>query len=1467
MRKFVFVLAILAISTAANAQKLKRYSGPESYAEEFFDGLDFKKDERKIFQDSLLPQLTAVLDDDQLKDWVDLSNNLLRKRVLMPDFWEELFRFGISLAQQEELDNVNAVLGSLVKSVKRLPSNQIKSYVHRLYMAQIHRVLGDREGVIWKAPYSIWELYVTDDGHPMWHIYDGDVIGNFKGDSTLIVGVAGDLNPEEAVFHAEGGTAYWSRAGLPEDEVYAKLAKWTLQTEKTSFQADSVELITTRYIDEPILGQFRERLSTQTKNPQYPQFFSYRNDYRLHPIVDDVHYQGGLSVRGNDFLGSSLGQGKTFMRFVLDGDTIITLKSAQFVLKDKMISSSDVEAVVHIENDSIYHRSCVMRYSPGIGQLRVTRGEEGLGYSSFLNTYHDLDMSIDQMTWQSGSSVVNFQNLNSGSEKAGIFESSQYFRATRMEQIAGLQRVHPLIELRTAGAGLGNENMDLKEFIRALRMPYEEGLRFLYQMAILGFVDLDVKGEAVTLHPKMFEYLLNWEGKRDYDVIQFASRIAQGVNAQLSLLNYDLDMAGIGQFSLSDSQQVNIIPSGGKITVREGMNFTFSGRINAGLFSFWGKDYSFSYDRFAIDMEQIDSMRFKVKQFDTPPSERPALVNVQTALQNLRGSLSIDRPNNKSSRKIYPQYPIFRSENDSYVYYDKPEIYGGVYDRNVFYMQVNPFEIDSLDNTSTDGIVFDATFFSGGIFRTMDQDLTVQRDYSLGFNTQLSVEPAYGGKGTYEGELTLSNLGLHANGRIDYLQSYATSTDFTMFLDSTKGLAQVFHLDESASGLGYPRADAQSARTRWLPYSDLLEVRNTASPFTMYDPDIAMVAEGLLRYQPTGLTGTGELRYDLAKHNSINDGYTFYRRSFTSENQDFRVKARADDEFWAFQMLRSKADVNFDQRQGIFDKVDPEERIEFPVNRYAALMDHAEWAMDQGIVDVKRLTDDNAYMVSTHPKQDSLDFSAGFARMSFFTNLLEGFNVPFIEVADSRIYPDSGYVAIHADAAMDPLDQSAITTNTTTELHKFYNAFTRIYSKNRFTSKGMYDYVDEEGTVRPLFFESIKPNDLGETVGQAKVEETDSFYLSPFFAYRGAVELYASQASMYFQGSILIQHMCENLQTTWFDIQSFIDPGNIIITLPENDPNQLRDNTFSGIYISQDSLGGHSNFLSKYADRRDIELLTSTGVLLYNRENKGYVITSLERLEDETVPDPYLIFHDQACDLEGSGRLKILENTGLVENQLAGSVRHDLKTDSIFVDAVWTMDAPLDKKAWEDLSIIFYDNTSTIDESNFAYSQGMNSILGTEGAQSFFSQFDMHMTEGKFPKELRKSLVLSGVQLQYNTKYKTFMGQCKATIQNIYNQPVFSEVDALIEIKERGRGGQFTVYLDNGNDYIFYNFKGSMMSILTSEDLFNTAIIEKNPDDRSVKAKGDEPGFTYNRSSKGKIMLLERRFGIEPERR
>ena len=61
----------------------------------------------------------------------------------------------------------------------------------------------------------------------------------------------------------------------------------------------------------------------------------------------------------------------------------------------------------------------------------------------------------------------------------------------------------------------------------------------------------------------------------------------------------------------------------------------------------------------------------------------PLLTKIKTVIEAVSGELVIDDSSNKSGlrKQEYPEYPIFKSFNDSYVFYDN---------KNIFYILYRP---------------------------------------------------------------------------------------------------------------------------------------------------------------------------------------------------------------------------------------------------------------------------------------------------------------------------------------------------------------------------------------------------------------------------------------------------------------------------------------------------------------------------------------------------------------------------------------------------------------------------------------------------------------------------------------------------------------------------------------------------------------------------------------------------------
>ena len=65
------------------------------------------------------------------------------------------------------------------------------------------------------------------------------------------------------------------------------------------------------------------------------------------------------------------------------------------------------------------------------------------------------------------------------------------------------------------------------------------------------------------------------------------------------------------------------------------------------------------------------------------------------------------------------------------MFYDRRAIQRGVYGRDKFYYRSDPFQIDSLDNFTNDGLTFSGTLVSAGIFPGIKEPLRLQPDLSL----------------------------------------------------------------------------------------------------------------------------------------------------------------------------------------------------------------------------------------------------------------------------------------------------------------------------------------------------------------------------------------------------------------------------------------------------------------------------------------------------------------------------------------------------------------------------------------------------------------------------------------------------------------------------------------------------------------------------------------------------------------
>ncbi len=87
-----------------------------------------------------------------------------------------------------------------------------------------------------------------------------------------------------------------------------------------------------------------------------------------------------------------------------------------------------------------------------------------------------------------------------------------------------------------------------------------------------------------------------------------------------------------------------------------------------------------------------------------------------------------------------------------------------------------------------------------------------------------------------------------------------------------------------------------------------------------------------------------------------------------------------------------------------------------------------------------------AKFVSTHSKQNSLEFYSSRANYDLTNNILKATDVKLIKIADVAIYPDDGLLEIHENAVVQPLNNAIIIADTINRNHTITDAEVEIQS-------------------------------------------------------------------------------------------------------------------------------------------------------------------------------------------------------------------------------------------------------------------------------------------------------------------------------------------------------------------------------------------------------------------------------------
>ncbi|MBE0667241.1 MAG: hypothetical protein IH593_06140, partial [Bacteroidales bacterium] len=383
--------------------------------------------------------------------------------------------------------------------------------------------------------------------------------------------------------------------------------------------------------------------------------------------------------------------------------------------------------------------------------------------------------------------------------------------------------------------------------------------------------------------------------------------------------------------------------------------------------------------------------------------------------------------------------------------------------------------------------------------------------------------------------------------------------------------------------------------------------------------------------KPEGLYGKGEVNMTDARITS--ETFRFGNNAIDADTSDYYLKALRGYGY-GFVATNARTHVSFPDQRSTFSLNTDSSLVVFPEIEYMSKMTNFEYDMNTKVLDMWQKGRESTTLMpadqllkvppgmvekptflSTNNMKDTIKFQSGSASYYLQDEYIKVKDVNYIPVADALIQPGGGILYISKGARIRETDSAIVAVS---NKHLFHSARLNIESSANYYGSGKYNYVDENGNIQVINFPSIKVDTMA-TKAQGSIAESQKFTLSPAFTFSGDVSLRSHDDYLRFTGAAGIVTLCENINNKPVKFSAAIDPKNILIPISDK-PRDKDDNLlFSGTFVTLDSAGVYSAFLSQRKSWSDSTLVNTSGYLFYDRGAGIYRIAALEKLSDLTL--------------------------------------------------------------------------------------------------------------------------------------------------------------------------------------------------------------------------------------------------------
>jgi hypothetical protein len=311
----------------------------------------------------------------------------------------------------------------------------------------------------------------------------------------------------------------------------------------------------------------------------------------------------------------------------------------------------------------------------------------------------------------------------------------------------------------------------------------------------------------------------------------------------------------------------------------------------------------------------------------------------------------------------------------------------------------------------------------------------------------------------------------------------------------------------------------------------------------------------------------------------------------------------------------------------------------------------------------------------------------------------------------------------------------------------------------------------------------------------------------------------------------------------WIKYENNGETDNIAIDVTNaksDDGTQL----YTGLFIDNTSLKLYSTFLSFKRYPEDLMVFEAKDNFTFDNKKSIFKIGDLSKIDGKKLQGNVFSYFDKKGMVSYTGKLNLLP-TNKDFNLQASSLGSGL-VDSAYYHfntfIALTMNIPA--KALD----LMGTNLKTVASAYSAPPAFVNrdtmalklaDVYGEKTAQSFAKTMTISAKPlFEYNKKIGTAMNLNEVNFKWSNKHTSFHSVGRIAVSNILKKDVNYKINGFCELKKSPNGDIFSLYLEPApNMWYYFNFEANRLSIVSSDDAFNTAI--------SSKSKGEQSGGKY----------------------